>query len=163
MAIQQEDWEQVRQTVEAQADWWTEPLLLRRHARACGRLQQAEMAVCDWFRLCWGFPELAGAIGREAEPIWRSRWRRFVELEPELPNQDFPAWSLLMQPAVASRLSRAGCLDETQVPEDYRLTGKLVAAGAAQAPAGELIELRRQLKASNPDLFIHYLENYGRG
>lgn len=163
MAIQLEDWQEVQQSIEVQPDWPIQPWLLRRHAQACGRLQQAERAVCDWFRFCWSFPEQARAVAREAEPIWRSRWHRFRELEPELPNQDFPAWSLLMQPAIFAMLDDSGCLDETQVPEDYLIVGKLASAGSTQVPATELINLRRQLKTLNPELFTHYLENFGRG
>lgn len=162
MAIQLEDWDQVQQSIETQADWTGQLLLLRRYAQACGRLQQHDQAACCWFRFCWQFPGQADVIGREAEPVWRHRWRRFVGLEPELPNPDFPAWSLLEQSAIAARLVVAGCLADAELPEDYRVTVELVAAGAAAVPAAELIEQRRHLQALNPNLFAHYLERFGR-
>lgn len=162
MALQLEDWGLVQQSIEELADWTAQPLLLRRYAMACGRLQQTERAACCWFRLCWGFPEQADVIGREAEPLWRHRWRCFLELEPELPNRDFPAWSLLESPALSERLETAGCLADLEVPGDYRVIAELVQAGAAAVPAVELIERRGRLKAVNPRLFVHYHECFGR-
>jgi hypothetical protein len=163
MALQLEDWGLVQQSIEELADWTAQPLLLRRYAMACGRLQQTERAACCWFRLCWGFPEQADVIGREAEPVWRDRWRSFLELEPELPNRDFPAWSLLENPALSERLVRTGCLTDVEIPADYWVSAELVRAGAAAVPVAELIEPRKRLKELNPPLFTHYLERYGRG
>ncbi|MEN8179246.1 MAG: hypothetical protein ABFS39_11625 [Pseudomonadota bacterium] len=163
MAIQVEAWEQVQQSIEAQADWAKQPLLVRRYAQASGRLQQSERAVCCWFRLCWGFPDQTGAIGREAESDLRHRWQCFVDLESELPNQDFPAWSLLEQPGLIKRLAAADCLADVKIPEDYRVTAELAAAGVAAVPAADLIEQRKRLKELNPELFRHYLKRFGRG
>jgi hypothetical protein len=162
-ALQLEDWDLVQQSIEDLADWRMQPILLRRFARASGRLQQPERAACCWFELCWRFPDQAEAIGKEAEPLWRQRWRRFQELEPELPNRDFPAWSLLERPALVERLGEAACLNDTEIPEDYRVTAGLVSARAAGLTASELIERRKRLKALNPPLFVHYLERFGRG
>ncbi|MGD8590512.1 MAG: hypothetical protein PVG22_16940 [Chromatiales bacterium] len=163
MALQLEDWDLVQQSIEDLAEWHVQPVLLRRFARASGRLQQPERAACCWFLLCWRFPDQAEAIGREAEPLWRQRWRRFQELEPELPNRDFPAWSLLEQPALVKRLETADCFTDVEIPQAYRVTAELVSASAAALPAGELIEQRKRLKALNPSLFDHYLERFGRG
>ena len=162
-AIQLEDWNLVKRSIESGRDWNGEPLLLRRYARACGRLQQNELAVSCWFRLCWRFPNQADAIGREAEPIWRSRWQRFMGLEPELHSKDFPAWSLLDQPGFVPRLADKACITCTEAPEDYLVTTDLVMAGAAAIPAVDLIEQRRRLKDLNPNLFAHYLDRFGRG
>ena len=81
---------------------------------------------------------------------------------PELANQDFPAWSLLEQPALASRLADEDCLSEVEVPEDYLVTADLVMAGACAVPAADLIESRKRLQQLSPILFVHYLERYGR-
>ncbi len=163
MAVQLEDWGLVQQSIEELVDWRAQPLLLRRYAQACGRLQHQERAACCWYRLCWIFPDQASVIGREAEPLWRRRWRRFLELEPELPNRDFPAWSLLEQPGFVKRLAAAACLADAETPEDYRVTAELVQAGAAAVPAAELIEQRKRLKELNAPLFVHYLARFGRG
>ena len=161
-AIHLEAWDLVRQSVESQTAWSDQPLLLRRYARACGRLQLAERAACCWFRICWDFPSQADNVGREAEPFWRSRWQRFTGLEPELDNRDFPAWSLLDQPGLVRRLKDTACMIAADAPEDFLLTADLVAAGAAAVPADDLIENRRRLKALNPELFAHYLRRFGR-
>ena len=161
VALQLEDWDLVQQAIEDLADWRAQPILLRRYAQASGRLQQPERAVCCWFRLCWEFPDQADAIGHEAEPLWRQRWRRFQELEPELPNRDFPAWTLLVRPGLHERLQLAGCLDGLEPPQDYRVVADLVAAPGASV--SDLIEQRKRLKVSNPALFDHYLERFGRG
>jgi hypothetical protein len=163
LAQQLEDWDLLQQIVEELVDWTTQPILLRRYAQACGRLQQEELAVCTWFRLCWRFPEQADAMAREAEPLWRECWRRFLELEPELPNRDFPAWSLVENPALSERLLAAGCLPGLSIPEDYQSIAELVQAGVAAVPASALIAQRKRLKAMNPALFKHYLERFGRG
>ena len=157
MALQLEDWDLVQQSIEDLLDWRAQPILLRRFAQACGRLQQTERAACCWFELCWRFPEQAEAIGREAESPWRERWRWFLELEPELPNRDFPAWSLLEQPRLVN------CLTDTVIPEDYRMIAGLMPAGGAGASASDQIEQRKRLKALNSVLFAHYLERFGRG
>jgi hypothetical protein len=161
-AIQLEDWNLVKRSIASGRDWNREPLLLRRFARACGRLQQNELAVSCWFRLCWHFPNQADAIGREAESIWRSRWQRFMGLEPELDSKDFPAWSLLEQPGFVPRPVDKACMTCKEAPEDYLVTADLVMAGAAAIPAVDLIEQRRRLKDLNPNLFTHYLDRFGR-
>ena len=162
-ALQLEAWNLVQRSIESGMDWSGEPLLLRRYAQACGRLQQNERAASYWFRLCWRFPDQADAIGREAESIWRSRWQRFMGLEPELDSKDFPAWSLLEQPGFVLRLTDTACITDVEAPEDYLVTADLVTAGAAAVPAADLIEQRRRLKDLNPDLFAHYLAGFGRG
>ena len=163
MAIQVEAWDLVQQSIESVTDWTAHPFLLRRYAQACGRLQQSDQAVCCWFRFCWAFADQAGAIGTEAEPAWRHRWQCFLGLDPELDNRDFPAWSLLEQPGLVKRLALVGCLADVKVPEDYRVTAKLVTASTSDTPASDLIEQRRHLQTLNPKLFGHYLERFGRG
>jgi hypothetical protein len=161
MALQLEDWDLVQQSIEDLADWRAQPLLLRRFAQASGRLRQGERAACCWFELCWRFPDQADAVGREAEPPWRQRWRRFQELEPELPNRDFPAWSLMERPGLDQRLHKAGCAAKAEAPPEYRLIAELVAAEGRSV--ADLIAPRGRLKSLNPALFHHYLERYGRG
>lgn len=52
--------------------------------------------------------------------------QRFLELDPELPNRDFPAWVLIDQPGLASWLATERCFDDVEVPEDYLATAGLV-------------------------------------
>jgi len=162
-AIQLEAWNLVQRSIESVTDWSGEPLLLRRYARACGRLQQNEIAASCWFRFCWHFPDQADAIGREAEPVWRSCWQRFMGLEPVLDSKNFPAWSLLEQPWIVPRLKDTTYMTDEEAPEDYLVTADLVTAGTAAVPAADLIERRKRLKDLNPNLFAHYLDRFGRG
>jgi len=156
-ALRAEDWGQVKASVEAQPDWEEQPVLLRRHARACGRLHLDSAAVSDWFRLCWRFPDQAACIGNEAEPQWRRCWQRFLELDPELPNRDFPAWVLIDQPGLARWLATERCLDGFDVPEDYRVTAELVHAKPSSIVDAGLVDKRKLLQACNPELFASYL------
>ncbi|MCP3868640.1 MAG: hypothetical protein GY703_11200 [Gammaproteobacteria bacterium] len=162
-ALKLEAWELVKRSIEKERDWDRHCTLLRRYARACGRLRQYEAAAGCWFLLCWQFPDQADTLGTEAESIWRHRWQRFLGLEPELDNRDFPAWSLLEQPGLVPQL-RASRIDSCKaMPPAYLATAELVKAGTAAVPATELIEERRRLKELNPELFVHYLDRYGRG
>jgi len=162
-AIQMEAWNQVQRSIESEVKWSEEPLLLRRYARASGRLQQIGLAASCWFRLCWHFPNQADAIGREAEFNWRNCWQRFMGLEPELDSKDFPAWSLLEQSGFFPGVAETAGMTDVEAPEDFLVTAGLVKAGAAAIPAVDLIEQRRRLMDLNPNLFAHYLTRFGGG
>jgi hypothetical protein len=159
-ALRAEDWEQVKASVETKSDWQEQPVLLRRHARACGRLHLDLESVSDWFRLCWCFPDQATYIGNEAEPKWRRSWQRFLELEPELPNRDFPAWALIDQPELARRLATERLFDDFDVPEDYRATAELVQTKPSPLVDAGVIDKRKLLRARNPELFATYLRAF---
>ncbi len=156
-ALRAEDWGQVKASVEAQSGWREQPVLLRRHARACGRMHLDSAAIADWFRVCWRFPDQAVHIGDEAELRWRRLWQRFLELDPELPNRDFPAWLLIDQPGLARWLAIERCLDEVDLPEDYRVTAELVGIKSSPLVDGDSVDKRKLLKECNPGLFARYL------
>jgi len=159
-ALRAEDWGQVKASVEVASNWEEQPVLLRRHARACGRLHQDFEAVSDWFRLCWRFPDEAVNIGNEAEPQWRRYWQRFLELDPELPNRDFPAWVLIDQPGFARWLATEQCFAGIDVPEDYQATVELVQAKSSPLVDAGLMDKRKLLQVSNPELFACYLRDF---
>jgi hypothetical protein len=158
-ALRGEDWGQIKSSVEATSNWGEQPVLLRRHARACGRLHLDYAAVSDWFRLCWCFPDQAAHIGDEAEPQWRRAWLRFLELDPELPIRDFPAWALIDQPSLAGWLATGGCFDDIEVPQDYRATAGLVQAKSSPLVDPDLMGKRMLLQQCNPELFASYLQS----
>lgn len=64
-------------------------------------------------------------------------------------RHDFLAWSVLEQLGMVKRLADAACLTEAELPEDYRVTA-------------DLVEQWRHLKSLIPELFVHYLEHFGR-
>jgi len=159
-SLRSEDWGQVKASVEAESNWKEQPVLIRRHARACGRLHLDSQALSGWFRLCWRFPDQAAFIGSEAEPEWRRYWQRFLELDPELPNRDFPAWALIDQPGLASRLATERCFNELDVPEDYRATAELVQVKPSSLVDAGLMDKRKLLQVCNPELFACYLRDF---
>ena len=155
-ALRAEDWQEVVELVEAEPDWQRQPHLLRRHARACGRLRRDPEALWSWFHLCWGWPDQADAFGREAEPAWRRDWPVFLDLEPELAWSEFPAWLLLHHPALAR------ALPEAEVPAagaGFRQVRALLRL-PADSLGKDLIARRAALKQNHPDLFHHYLTLY---
>ena len=156
-ALRSEDWEQVTASVEATSAWQQQPVLLRRHARACGRLHRDSQAVSDWFHLCWRFPDQAASIGDEGELQWRRSWQRFLELDQDLPNRDFPAWVLIDQPGLARWLATERCFDDVEAPEDYRVTAELVPTKSSLLVDADSIGKRKLLQLSNPGLFSCYL------
>ena len=159
-ALRAEDWGQVKSSVEANSNWEEQPVLLRRHARACGRLHLDSEAISEWFRLCWCFPDQAACIGNEAEPQWRRSWQRFLELDPELPNRDFPAWVLIDQPGLARWLVTKRCFDGFDAPQDYRATSRLVQAKPSPLVDADLMDKRMLLQECNPGLFATYLRDF---
>lgn len=159
-ALRAEDWGQVKASVEAISSWDEQPVLLRRHARAGGRLHLDSGAISDWFRLCWRFPGEAVNIGNEAEPQWRRYWQHFLELDPELPNRDFPAWVLIDQPGLARWLATERCFADADVPEDYRATAELVQEKSSPLVDAGLVDKRKLLQVSNPELFACYLRDF---
>ncbi len=152
-ALRAEDWREVVELVESEPNWHCQPYLLRRHARACGRLRRDTEALWSWFQLCWGWPDQADAFGREAEPAWRRDWPAFLDLEPELAWSEFPAWLLLHHPALAR------ALPEAEVPEagaGFRQVRALLSLPADRLDQ-DLIDCRAALKQTHPGLFHHYL------
>ena len=144
--------------VESEPDWQRQPYLLRRHARACGRLRRDTEALWSWFQLCWGWPDQADAFGREAEPAWRRDWPAFLDLQPALGWSEFPAWMALHHPALAR------ALPEAEVPAagaGFRQVRDLLRLPADRLDQ-DLIARRAALKRTHPDLFHHYLALHQR-
>ncbi|MCP5417626.1 MAG: hypothetical protein H6965_11090 [Chromatiaceae bacterium] len=157
------DWRLIQQSISSTEQWRDQPLLLEYYAQACERLQQWELALGCWFRICWRFPDQAAVIGRESAAIWRNYWHRFMDLEPELEQCDFPAWSILEQPGLLPSFSRTDAIPPGEAPEAYLITAELIKAAAAARPATEMIEQRQRLMRLNPPLFVHYLARFGAG
>ena len=159
-ATQAEDWRQVKVCVEAEPHWRDQPRLLQRHARACSRLHQDLQALSSWFILYWNFPgQAASCFSAEGNSEWRQAWQRFLDLEPELPDEDFPAWLLIDRPGLAKRLQTEGLLEAFQPPEDFRLIAELAQAGTDET-GPDVLALRKRLQQTNPGLFDCYMQFY---
>lgn len=154
------DWQRVIVAVEAEPEWRSQPLLLQRHAAACERLQRSIDALLDRFALCWRFPQQAELSATGAPLDLIRAWDRFLELEPELEVSAFPAWLLILRPAMTQWLSPP----DDDAPEDYRLVFALQRASATPgaAPGSDAVRLRGELKKLNSELFHHFIANLPR-
>jgi hypothetical protein len=159
-AMRAGDWQGVRQAVESEADWQCQALLLERHARACTHLSDRAAALRSWCLLCWRFPLLGERIESCDDSTFGGGWRAFLDLEPELPVEDFPAWLLLQSPGLASIAP-----DAEACPERYRILLQLQKRrqlGTAAATDVNAMALRAALKRQAPLLFQYYLDSLDR-
>ncbi len=150
------DWDLARQAVEQVPDWRANPVLLQRHARACDQLHRRCDALLSWFTLCWRFPQRCDALESSSDTELHQQWIAFLELEPELPMQTFPAWLLLTKPGL-TRILPPPHHDTTACPASYRTLYRL--QNNLSDPTDEHIALRARLKQQDPVLFQHYLSN----
>ena len=150
------DWDIARQAVEQAPDWRADPVLLQRHAHACDQLHLRCEALLSWFNLCWRFPQQSDALESSIDAELRQQWINFLELEPELPTQTFPAWLLLNKPGL-TRILAAPCDDTTACPASYQTMHRL--QNHMPDPIDKHITLRARLKQQDPVLFQHYLNN----
>lgn len=152
------DWDTAREAVEREPRWRTDPVLLLRHARSCDRLHRQGAALQSWFRLCWQFPGRCGAIETSGNHELRRRWLAFLELDPELAEQSFPAWLLLENPGLTAILPEPR--GEIPCPDGYRTLYRLQAVrGRTFADSAHTIRLRAQLQQQDPALFHHYMDS----
>ena len=149
------DWATARAAVERETDWQRHAVLLQRHVIACAHLQDRSAALLSRFELCWRHPEHTQAIVADDYEL-QNAWQLFLDLEPELKTEDFPAWLLLHQPALINILPAPEREDGPRAV--YVLVYRLQnATGGNAAPETSDIALREQLKHLNPPLFEHFL------
>lgn len=164
-ATQSMDWETVRQSVEQSPRWQAEPILLLRHAQACEQLHRPSNALLSWFNLCWQFPEQCDALKTSSSNERRQQWIAFMELEPELPAQSFPAWLLLSKPGLTKLLTDPDTTTdkhEIVYPASYLAMFRLqLNSISSNTRVGnkETMTLRAQLKQQDSALFHHFLKN----
>jgi hypothetical protein len=145
------DWREVVNSVESQHDWHLHEALALRAAEAFARLSNREASRRAWTRLCWHHPATAARVLANApgDPQLARRWREFLDCDPELPPQDFPAWLLI-----------ADLRQREYVPTAVADTDPI---GAAYAAMHRLIEqpgdidARRVVNQYNKDLLAEFL------
>ena len=160
---QAQDWQAVTASVLAESEWRRHaPLGLRLVESGLRRRRRAE-GLSAWFQLCWHTPEQAGeAVETLGWSDIHALWQRFLDSEDEaLAAQDFPAWLLLHEPALARQLPADLPPGDTAAEEHYRLVHRWLAARAAGREAQDLA-LRRQLKERQPALFTSLLRSLAR-
>jgi hypothetical protein len=155
-AMQSMDWETVKISVETDPSWKTAPTLITRHALACERLHLPGKSLLSWFELCWLFPQQAEMLSQAAGNEVQQYWQKFQDLDPELPEQDFPAWLILKKPSLLNIIPQ-DINHKTEFLKSYQTLCQLVSPTTNQLSSAETIALRAHLKKSNPVLFQHYI------
>jgi len=169
--IQQDllQWKAVRRAVEQEPRWHTDAVLLLRHAQACDQLHQQAAALASWFELCWRFPAQGDALASIGNHELRRQWTAYLDLDPELPVQSFPAWLLLGKPGLTrilpdpdnhSRDARGTEVGVTACPASYRTLFRLQhdrVQARAERKTDDTMALRARLKQQDPVLFQHFL------
>lgn len=148
------DWRLVRETVEREAGWERESLLLERYAVACERQHELTQALPTWFTLCWHFPEQAELVESSANHVLVEEWEAFQDHEPALPVSAFPAWLLVQRPALTGVLPEPGA----DCPESYATVYQLQRRRPTNGPDEGVLELRARLKQQDALLFTAYME-----
>ncbi len=152
------DWENVKRSVLAVAQYNSEPELIARLAEACWRLRERAGAIEAWFTLCHAAP---GRFGELVEspgfPDWnlKETWRIALEWnpEPEAASCWLPSWMLLEEPGLAGVLKpRLGDDPPTCAFEAVRAL-----LGHPQ-PDGRGMELRGALKIIHPGMLERFLK-----
>ena len=147
-----ERWQSVRQAVESEPDWRDEPGLILAHAEACRRTRDAAAAMGDWMWLCWEHPDAAERAldaGAQGDAGLAAHWNTFLDLDPELPVEDFPAWLLLRDRALALSVPPEPAPQDER-GEPYRLIHRLVTGD-------DSIDTRRALAEAHPELLRLFL------
>jgi len=154
------DWQQVINVIQAELGWQQHADLLWRYAKANERLLHQSAALQTYFQLCWNFPERANAIGKQAALPLQQAWKHFLTLDPELPNELFPAWYLMSQPGLIHQLQPLNNAQQNTGIQTYQVIYGLYQKtnpGSASLNAAS-IPLRSELKQLSPILFSHYMQ-----
>jgi len=157
-----QSWDEVRESVLGQPQWWLHvPLALRMIESSLRRRRPAE-ALSAWFQLCWQAPSrVPEALEALRFPELQAFWQRFEaeeepfgapDRQPAMAAEDFPAWLLLDEPALARLLPAELSGGASAGEGHYRLVHRWIAAREARQ-AGEDMTVRRLLKERQPALF----------
>jgi len=126
-----------------------------RHAQACEHLHHPSVALQSWFWLFWQYPEQCDALESDGNRPLRQHWQAFLELDPELPVQAFPAWLLIRKPGLTQALPDPA--SDPISPGNYRILYRLQCRQLTGNSSD--IALRAQLKQQDPTLFQHFLDH----
>lgn len=151
-------WRQAAASVTAIEGWIDTPLLLARMATIQARQHRPGDARRWRMQLCWRHPEAAAqhfdALGADdPDRALRRGWQAFNEAELQLPVTLFPAWLLLADPQQGQWLAADAM---SGLPADEHGTRVWLLIHRLLAEPGD-VELRRQLKALQPELLRAFL------
>lgn len=147
-------WHDVTKAIEQEPDYSKQPILLFRYAEASFKVARELAGLEHWFLLFLLHTETAEQLIKQTGYLLLfDDWKRFQELDPELPTQFFPAWILLLKPALAKQ-----DLILNGVAEGFRAFS-LAKQLSVEPLESTSIALRADLKKLNPDLFRHFLNS----
>lgn len=151
-AFKEFQWLQVLASIEREKGWSQQALLIFRYAESCFKLNREREAMASWCRLFMLFPDDAERLIKDScYQLLFADWQSFSELDPELDPTLFPAWRVMLKPALAQK-------------DTYDMTGNdpmsLIAKLVCNTDAvinETAIQLRSRLQQESPSLFIHYM------
>jgi hypothetical protein len=155
-------WQQVRAVIEAEPGWRDEPGLLVPYARACEHSGDTGAARGALLAACWSQPQSAERIlaaGDCPDSRLAAHWSAFCDLDLDaeadaasaLATEDFPAWCLLVDPALA-----ADAPTDIDAADADRAAAYRAAQALASAP--DDLDQRRALGAAQPALLRIFLQ-----
>ncbi len=148
-------WKQVIHSIEKESNWHSQPILLFRYAEACFKLDKEGEGIAYWFSLFIQFPEEAQqSIKNTSNSILLLDWQSFLELDPELESNLFPAWMIMKKPA----LGKNPIMFEIACTVSMQLIRGLLCDTENEINE-KAIHLRGKLKENSPILFEHYMRN----
>jgi len=158
-ALQAMDWNTTRQAVEQVPHWQCNLILLQRHGRACSRLRLTPAALMSWFLLCWQFPDHVETIASDFDADVKRYWHDFLDIDPELPPQTFPAWLLLRNAGLVNILPAPENDATLPYTDAYRTLYSLQTDKNKASEDADEINKRALLKQQDSELFQHYLKS----
>jgi hypothetical protein len=159
-----QDWPAVSASVLQELEWWRHEVLCQRLARSCQQQPRRPEVLAAWCQLCWRVPEQAarGLDERQSDSKLNALWQRFGDdedlvvedaaAEVEWGAAEFPAWLLLHEPSWSQQLPEALATGDSLGERHFRSVHQWLRARRTGDSQSE-IELRRQLRASQPLLF----------
>jgi hypothetical protein len=144
--------------------WWRSEVLCQRLVQSCRQQPRRPEVMAAWCQLCWRVPERAarGLDERQSDSKLTALWQRFGDDEDIAVNEaaaevewsaaEFPAWLLLHEPSWSQQLPEALANGNSLGEQYFRSVHQWLHARRTGDSQLE-IELRRQLRASQPLLF----------
>ncbi|MGH8220579.1 MAG: hypothetical protein ACREUT_18750 [Steroidobacteraceae bacterium] len=160
---QAQAWEEVRASVLSEPEWWRHGPLGLKLVESSLRGRRRIEGLSAWFQLCWRAPgEAAEAIEKLKWSDVYALWQRFLDSDDDAqPAEEFPAWLLLQEPALARQLPADLPLGNTPAEEHYRLIHRWLSARADGREAEDLA-LRKQVRECQPALFACLMKSLPR-
>ena len=158
-ALQALDWHTVCEAVEQVPAWQADPVLLVRHAQACGKAGLLAQSLLSWFMLCWNFPDQAPQIETKADSELANYWNQFLDLEPELDISAFPAWLLISKPGLSALLSAEDKNISHIADSTYQIILEILVETDSSPSSKTAMNYRAQLQQLDPILFQYFLNS----